>query len=132
MEEKFRRWKAWACRLVTDPHDLEQGLILEPIKETDIAQPAFEAAAKRVSAYWDGIETPLKTGVLSYPPSARILEYATGESPFGCEWLPAKVQELAARTNWMFAADRHDLGFKAAAHAFLDVCAEHGLAIKFD
>lgn len=125
-------WNARACRLVPDPHDLEQGLMLEPIKGADIAQLAFEAAAKRVSVYWDGIEKSLKTGVLSYPPSARILEYATGEAPYGCEWLPEKVRELAARTNWMFAAARHDLGFKAAAHEFLEVCAEHGLAIKFN
>jgi hypothetical protein len=125
-------WNAYACRLKPDPYYRSPDeTMLVPLEGTDELLPTFQTASDQVEKQGAGVEMSLACGCLASRTSARAIEQATGEVPFG-EWPSEKVQKHAALANWSFSVPENDLGCKLSAEAFLNVCAEHKLAIRFD
>jgi hypothetical protein len=126
-------WNAYACRQVPDPFFSGQNkLMLVPLADTDELLATFRAASLRVQEKDAGVELSLEHGGLTCRASARALEIATKEVRYGSEWSPDKVKDLAAHANWSFSVHEDDMACKLSAEAFLSVCAEHNLGIRFD
>jgi hypothetical protein len=94
---------------------------------------AFEGASKHVIANAGSVDCFLSTGGLDTSRCGKVLERVTGFNIYdGHGWSSEKVVDAATRVSWDF--DSHGESEKWAvesSRAFLEVCAAHGLGVKF-
>lgn len=126
-------WAAHACRYVPDDYRSGKPLTLFIITEPDEILSVFKAASERLEARGIfGIEAALEHGSLCSRDTARAIEAATGLVPYGYEWTPEQVKEIAASADWSFKAEDGNEGNKESARVFFNLCAEQNLGIMCD
>jgi len=118
-------WDGYACRVQRDDWLKED--VLERLTGTDPVLLDFQEVARGF-----GLELALQDAHLSCRDTARMLRRGTCEEPYNTEWWPDKVKELASKARWDFPLGPEDAESKETARLFLELCAKHGLGVRFD
>lgn len=93
---------------------------------------AFRKASKEVADKAGCVDGLLCRAALDCRTCAEMLEQATGEGMWRDEDATAEeVKCWSKEANWDFEYDENDAWAYWSARRFLELCAEHGLAINF-
>lgn len=92
----------------------------------------FKDATKEIKKAWGTVDAALIYGCLDCYDCANMLEKATGQSCYNPEgWDVEKVKKLQLNAYWDFDFSAEDGWAHGSAKKFLELCAKHGLSIKF-
>jgi hypothetical protein len=92
----------------------------------------FKGAFKNIQQIAGTADGSLDIGSLDCSTTRKMLEQATDQSAYTYEgWNVEFVKELNAKANWNFKYPKKDLWAYLSAKAFLEICAQENLSIKF-
>lgn len=125
-------WSVLACVVEKDAW----GPSKDDLTRVESSHPAIEAfaqAADRIRQEAGRVDGSLAGGSLCLKAAGKSLCKAMGSDAlwWSGDWWPAQIKEAALKADWSFIVPDDEAADKAAAQAFLNLCAEHNLGMTF-